>query len=71
MTGSATAVRRHQPNLTKYHPTLRHMSSTLWRHLLIEQRIAVIGGTSGIGFAVESKELHWAAWPVGQPGDAF
>jgi hypothetical protein len=29
--------------------------------MLIEQRIAVIGGTSGIGFAVESKGLHSSA----------
>jgi hypothetical protein len=39
--------------------------------MLIERRIAVIGGTSGIGFAVESKGLHSLAWRVGQPGDAF
>jgi hypothetical protein len=39
--------------------------------MLIERRIAVIGGTSGIGFAVESKGLHSSAWRVGQPGDAF
>jgi hypothetical protein len=41
------------------------------RSFLIEQRIAVIGGTSGIGFAVESKGLHSSAWRVGQPGDVF
>jgi hypothetical protein len=29
--------------------------------MLIEQRIAVIGGTGGIGFAVESKGLHSSA----------
>ena len=39
--------------------------------VLIEQRIAVIGGTSGIGFAVESKGLHSSAWRVGKAGDAF
>jgi hypothetical protein len=39
--------------------------------LLIVQRIVVIGGTSGIGFAVESKGLHSSAWRAGQPGDAF
>ena len=39
--------------------------------MLIEQRIAVIGGTSGIGFTVESKELHSSAWRVGQLGHAF
>ena len=39
--------------------------------MLIEQRIAVIGGTSGIGFAVESKGLHSSTWRVGQAGDAF
>ena len=39
--------------------------------MLIEQRIVVIGGTSGIGYAVESKGLHSTAWRVGQPGDAF
>jgi hypothetical protein len=38
---------------------------------LIEQSIAVIGGTSGIGFAVESKGLPSSAWRVGQPGEAF
>ena len=36
-----------------------------------EQRIAVIGGTSGIGFTVESKGLHSSAWRVGQAGDAY
>ncbi|MEA3204500.1 MAG: hypothetical protein QOG92_101 [Verrucomicrobiota bacterium] len=30
--------------------------------MLIERRIAVIGGTSGIGFVVESKGLHSSAW---------
>jgi hypothetical protein len=39
--------------------------------MLIEQRVAVIGGTSGIGFAVENKGLHSSASRVGQPGDAF
>ena len=39
--------------------------------MLIEQRIAVIGGASGIGLAVESKGLHSSAWRVGQAGDAF
>jgi hypothetical protein len=39
--------------------------------MLIEQRIAAIRGTSGIGFAVESKGLPSSAWRVGQPGDAF
>ena len=38
--------------------------------MLIEQRIAVIGGTSEIGFAVESKGLHSSARRVGQAGDA-
>jgi hypothetical protein len=36
-----------------------------------EQRIAVIGGTSGIAFAAESKGLYPFAWRVGQPGGGF
>jgi len=36
-----------------------------------EQRIAVIGGTTGIAFAAESKGLYPFAWRVGQPGGGF
>src|SRR5260370_41099593 len=39
--------------------------------MLIEQRIAVIGGTGGIGFAVEGKGLHSSARRVGRAGGAF
>ena len=36
-----------------------------------EQRIAVIGGTTGNAFAAESKGLYPFAWRVGQPGGGF
>lgn len=60
-------------DLHKRDPTERHPPTNLRGVLfmLIEQRIVVIGGTSGIGFAVESEGLHSTAWRVGQPGDAF
>jgi hypothetical protein len=35
-----------------------------------EQRIAVIGGTSGIGFTF-GEQLHSSAWRVRQLGDAL
>jgi hypothetical protein len=86
MTAGSNAVRsvEHLPNLEEVPPNsaafvidffeARHRCSQNLRgvfFMLIERRIAVIGGTSGIGFAVESKGLHSLAWRVGQPGDAF
>ena len=58
----------HKRDRTERHPPT-NLRGVLF--MLIEQRIVVIGGTSGIGFAVESKGLHSTAWRVGQPGDPF